>query len=121
MVTTLTIEDHRAAILLLQNELASKLRDVPRFAPLVAKGDVIRKAWTGVIKEGQASGVLSPDLDPELIYRFARDTIWVVARWYQPAGQHSLAEIAEQYATIIFDGIRFAPQAGRAKATARRR
>jgi AcrR family transcriptional regulator len=105
-VTTMAIEEHRAAIVLLQNEVASKMRGVPNVAPLVKQGEIIRKAWTGVIKKGQASGAISPNRDPELIYRFARDTIWVVARWYQPGGHYTLAEIAEEYATVIFDGIR---------------
>src|SRR4051812_6372832 len=39
-VTTLTIDRHRAAILTLQNEMTTKMRSVPRFAPLVERADL---------------------------------------------------------------------------------
>ena len=45
------------------------------------------------------------DLDPELTYRFIRDTVWVAVRWYRPGGDVSASTVADQYLTILLDGI----------------
>ena len=51
------------------------------------------------------SGVLRSDLDVELVYRFIRDTVWVAVRWYRPGGELSHTDVADQYLTILLDGI----------------
>ena len=56
------------------------------------------------------SGALRHDLDIELTYRFIRDTVWVAVKWYRPGGRHSHVEIADQYLTILLDGISTDPQ-----------
>src|SRR5687768_2695834 len=96
LATTKTIEHHGAAIRILQNEIATKFLQDARFGYLIKQGDVITGAWTGVLKTGVAKGVFNPDIDPELVYRFVRDTIWVVARWYRPGSRYTLDMIAEK-------------------------
>ena len=56
------------------------------------------------------SGALRHDLDIELTYRFIRDTVWVAVKWYRPGGRHSHVQIADQYLTILLDGISTDPQ-----------
>ena len=48
---------------------------------------------------------LRQDLDVELVYRFIRDTVWVAVRWYRPGAKLSHHDIADQYLTILLDGI----------------
>ena len=51
------------------------------------------------------TGVLRDDLDVTLTYRFIRDTVWVAVRWYRPGRGHTHTEVADQYLTILLDGI----------------
>jgi hypothetical protein len=58
-----------------------------------------------LLREGVAAGVLREDLDIDLVYRFIRDTVWVAVNWYRPGGSLSAATVADQYVTILLDGI----------------
>jgi TetR/AcrR family transcriptional regulator, cholesterol catabolism regulator len=51
------------------------------------------------------AGALRKDLDVELVYRFIRDTVWVAVRWYHPGGPLTHEVVADQYLTILLDGI----------------
>ena len=48
---------------------------------------------------------LRQDLDVELVYRFIRDTVWVAVRWYRPGAKLTHHDVANQYLTILLDGI----------------
>ena len=58
-----------------------------------------------LLTEGVETGALKADLDITLTYRFVRDTVWVAVRWYRPGGGLSHEAIANQYLTILLDGI----------------
>ena len=45
------------------------------------------------------------DLDVELVYRFIRDTVWVAVRWYRPGGDLTHTHVADQYLSILLEGI----------------
>ena len=60
---------------------------------------------TTLLGEAKEAGVLRPGLDIELTYRFIRDTVWVAVRWYRPGGKLSHTVVADQYLTILLDGI----------------
>ena len=46
------------------------------------------------------------DLDPKLAHRYIRDAIWVAVRWYRPGGRLSSSQLADQYLTLMLDGMR---------------
>ena len=52
-----------------------------------------------------AARKLRADLDVQLVYRFLRDTVWVAVRWYRPGGSLTPADVADQYLTILLEGI----------------
>jgi hypothetical protein len=58
-----------------------------------------------LLTQGVEAGALRKDLDIELVYRFIRDTVWVAVRWYHPGGPLTHDVIADQYLTILLDGI----------------
>jgi hypothetical protein len=76
-----------------------------RFEYLRAHNRRFREMWLDLLAEGVASGGLRPDLDAELVYRFIRDTVWVAVRWYRPGGELSASQVADQYLSILLDGI----------------
>ncbi len=98
------IDQHQHEVAIFQND-AAYLGGFERFGYLAERNAQSREVWVTLLTEGVRAGVLRPDLDIELTYRFIRDTVWVAVKWYRPGGRHSHTEIADQYLTILLDGI----------------
>jgi hypothetical protein len=93
-----------AALAVMINEF-NFLVQFPRFAYLREGAEETERLWTGVIEEGMRTGVFRSDIEPRMIYRFMRDTIWISVRWYRPDGKYSPEEIAEFYVAMLLDGL----------------
>lgn len=98
------IGSHPAEVAIYQNE-AKQLAKLPRFSYLEGRNREFRKLWTELLAEGVREGVFRADLNVELTYRFIRDTVWVAVHWYDPRGELTADEVAQQYLGIVFDGI----------------
>ncbi|NUU21363.1 MAG: TetR/AcrR family transcriptional regulator [Streptomycetaceae bacterium] len=110
-----SLAQHRAAITVLQNE-REYLAQIPRFGYLDKIEDDVRRQWVGVIEHGVRDGVFRSATDPELTYRFLRDSVWVAVRWYRPDGPMTADQVAERYLGLVMDGLREPGSAGAAKA-----
>jgi TetR/AcrR family transcriptional regulator, cholesterol catabolism regulator len=93
-----------AALAVMINEF-NLLVQYPRFAYLREGATETERLWAGVIEEGMRAGVFRSDIDPRMIYRFMRDTIWISVRWYDPNGKNTIEEIADFYLEMLLDGI----------------
>ena len=98
------IDQHPHEVAIFQNE-ADYLGGFERFAYLAERNEQSRNVWMTLLTEGVETGVLRPDLNIELTYRFIRDTVWVAVRWYRPGKSLSHDDIADQYLHILLDGI----------------
>ncbi len=98
------IDQHHAEVAIFQND-SSYLMEFEGFGYLREHNTRFREMWLGLLREGVASGTLRPDVDAELVFRFIRDTVWVAVRWYRPGGELSAEEVADQYLSILLDGI----------------
>lgn len=98
------IDHHHSEVAIFQND-AAYLTTFERFDYLNERNLKFRTLWLGLLTEGVASGELRSDLDVELVYRFLRDTVWVAVRWYRPGGSLTPADVADQYLTILLEGI----------------
>ena len=58
-----------------------------------------------MIKDGIESEAFRADLDPKMVYRFIRDGVWAAVRWFKPGGRLKAADLADEYCSIILDGI----------------
>jgi TetR/AcrR family transcriptional regulator, cholesterol catabolism regulator len=96
--------DSRAAILIYQNE-ARFLAAQPRFSYLTAAHRKFEKIWTDVLKKGVKSGEFRDSIDPKLVYRLVRDTVWTAPRWYRPGGSLKPERIIDQYLAVLVDGV----------------
>jgi AcrR family transcriptional regulator len=105
------IDKHRQEVAIFQNE-ADYLGGFERFAYLAERNAQSREVWITLLEEGVRSGVLRTNLDIELTYRFIRDTVWVAVRWYRPGRKLTHERIADQYLTILLDGIAKEPTHG---------
>ena len=103
-VSFAAIHDHRHEVAIFQNE-ADQLGTMDRFGYLAERNAQSRDVWMTLLHEGVESGALRSDLDIELVYRFIRDTVWVAVRWYRPGGALTHDVVADQYLTILLDGI----------------
>jgi len=98
------IHDHHHEVAIFQND-AAYLMEFERFGYLREHNVRFQKMWAGLLAEGVRSGELRADLDADLTYRFIRDTVWVAVRWYRPGGDLSAQQVADQYLSILFNGI----------------
>jgi TetR/AcrR family transcriptional regulator, cholesterol catabolism regulator len=98
------IHHHHAEVAIFQNDSAF-LMGFERFGYLREHNTRFREMWLGLLREGVATGALRPDVDAELVFRFIRDTVWVAVRWYRPGGELSHEQVADQYLSILLDGI----------------
>jgi AcrR family transcriptional regulator len=99
-----TLEPHRAAITVMQNDW-NYLTALPRFDYLTKSEDEVEKMWVGAIRAGQKTGLFREDVDAKLTYRMIRDTIWVTVRWFQPEGRLDADGLADHYIKVLVDGI----------------
>ena len=99
-----TIERRGAEVAIFQND-ATYLGSFERFGYLAERNEQSRNVWMTLLHEGVDTGALRKDLDVTLTYRFIRDTVWVAVRWYRPGGPHTATQVADQYLTILLDGI----------------
>ena len=98
------IHEHHNEVAIFQND-AGYLTEFERFAYLEEHNRRFREMWVDLLAEGTRTGVLRADLDSELTYRFIRDTVWVAVRWYRPGGELTSQQVADQYLSILLDGI----------------
>ncbi len=96
--------NNRSAILVYQNE-ARFLAQLPRFAYLSATHRRFEKIWTGVLERGIEAGEFRPDIDTKLIYRMVRDTVWAAPRWWHPGGSVEPERITQQYLAVLLGGV----------------
>ncbi|MGU3586530.1 TetR/AcrR family transcriptional regulator [Rhodococcus sp. C26F] len=99
-----TLETHRAAITVVQNE-RSHLGQTPRFGYLIGAEDHIRQMWIGVLEDGMEQGVFHREMDPSVVYRFLRDSLWVTVRWFTPDSPIPTAALAAQYLELVMGGM----------------
>lgn len=96
--------ESRSAILIYQNE-ARFLAAQPRFSYLSGAHRKFEKIWTDVLKKGVKSGEFRDSIDPKLVYRLVRDTVWTAPRWYRPGGSLKPERIIDQYMAVLVDGV----------------
>lgn len=99
-----SIDHDHSAVAIYQDE-AKRLSGQDRFAYIRERNVEFRSLWSDVLKSGVADGSFRKDLDTELVYRFMRDTIWVAVRWYRPGGELTAQQVADQYLSVVLDGI----------------
>jgi AcrR family transcriptional regulator len=98
------IDQHHSEVAIFQND-AAYLSGFERFGYLAERNARFERLWRGVLHEGVGSGELRQDLDIDLVYRFLRDTVWVAVTWYRPGGALSADQVADQYLSILLEGI----------------
>jgi AcrR family transcriptional regulator len=98
------IATDRATVAVMVNEWNLFVK-FPRFAYLRDIEEETERLWVSVIERGAESGAFRPDLDPWMLYRMMRDSIWVSVRWYRPDGRDGPEQLADAYVDVLLGGI----------------
>jgi AcrR family transcriptional regulator len=98
------IATDRATVAVMVNEW-NLFVTFPRFAYLRDIEEETERLWVSVIERGAQSGAFRPDLDPWMLYRMMRDSIWVSVRWYRPDGRDGPEQLADAYVDVLLGGI----------------
>ncbi|SHN43700.1 TetR/AcrR family transcriptional regulator [Cryptosporangium aurantiacum] len=99
-----TIHERPHAVALYQNESAL-LAHLPDFTFVARTSQDITGLWLGVLAAGQESGDFRADLEPGVVYRFIRDSVWGAVGWYKPDGKLAHSTLADQYLTMLYGGL----------------
>jgi AcrR family transcriptional regulator len=98
------IATDRATVAVMVNEW-NLFVTFPRFAYLRDIEEETERLWVSVIERGAESGAFRRDLDPWMLYRMMRDSIWVSVRWYRPDGRDGPEQLADAYVDVLLGGI----------------
>jgi TetR/AcrR family transcriptional regulator, cholesterol catabolism regulator len=63
------------------------------------------KFWRGLMRQGQAEGVIRKDIDANLAQLFLLGTTIYALQWYRPDGHLTPSGISDLLITILFEGI----------------
>jgi TetR/AcrR family transcriptional regulator, cholesterol catabolism regulator len=110
------IDRQHDAVAIYQNE-ARHLAEQDRFGYIRDRLAEFRTLWRTILRDGIADGSFRADLDVDLAYRFLRDTVWVGVGWYRPGGSLDVQTVAEQYLSIVLDGMSARRRLARRSAT----
>jgi TetR/AcrR family transcriptional regulator, cholesterol catabolism regulator len=110
------IDRQHDAVAIYQNE-ARHLAEQDRFGYIRDRLAEFRTLWRTILRDGIADGSFRADLDVDLAYRFLRDTVWVGVGWYRPGGSLDVQTVAEQYLSIVLDGMSARRRPARRSAT----
>lgn len=103
-VSLQSMTTERSAILVYQNE-SRFLAEEERFSYLRDAHRRFQKIWTNVIEAGIKNGEFRPEIDPQLVYRLVRDTVWAAPRWWRPGGSLRYERLIEQYVAVLVNGV----------------
>jgi len=65
----------------------------------------LRASWRRIIEDGIERGELRQDLSSSVVVLSIQGMMMWVANWYQPDGPHTIEEIADQQAELVWTGL----------------
>lgn len=98
------VEAHPHATEIYQNEV-NYLTEIERFGYLRSAGKEVQSTWLEVINAGVRDGVFRSDLDPKVLYRLMRDSVWLSVRWFKPTKDYPVGRFAEDCISLFLDGL----------------
>jgi AcrR family transcriptional regulator len=94
------VTDEPKAWRILQNDFVY-LESVPRFAYLNDLEAKITRMWTDVLRKGVDERVVRSDIPPDLLYRFIRDSVAMLPRWYRPNRRYSQSALEDTWVSLL--------------------
>jgi AcrR family transcriptional regulator len=104
------IESHVEHFTAHQVEMAVLFRDFRSLSEerqriIAQEGDQYLEEVRTLIRQGQAEGVVAPDIDPRLTSLGITGMVNSLAQWYDPSGPSTPAELSEAFVRLIIGGL----------------
>jgi AcrR family transcriptional regulator len=97
-------EAHPHATEIYQNDV-NYLSRIERFSYLKGAGKEVQNSWLEVINAGISQKMFRDDLDPKILYRLMRDSVWLSVRWFKPTRDYPISRLAEDCTSLFIDGL----------------
>ncbi|UWZ39058.1 TetR/AcrR family transcriptional regulator [Dactylosporangium roseum] len=104
MASLEVVEEHPHATEIYQNDV-NYLLQFERFSYLRNAGRAVQDAWLRVIEAGIAEGVFRADVDPKILYRLMRNSLWLSVRWFKPSKAYPITKLAQDCTALFLDGL----------------
>ncbi|GAA2584062.1 TetR/AcrR family transcriptional regulator [Dactylosporangium fulvum] len=104
MASLEVVEEHPHATEIYQNDV-NYLLQFERFSYLRNAGRAVQDAWLRVIEAGIAEGAFRADIDPKILYRLMRNSLWLSVRWFKPSRAYPITKLAEDCTSLFLDGL----------------
>ena len=104
------IESHVDYFIANQVKMAVLFRDFRSLSEerqqiIAGEGDQYLEEVRSLIRQGQAEGVVAPDIDPRLASIGITGMVNSLSQWYHPSGPSTPAEISEAFARLVVAGV----------------
>lgn len=76
-----------------------------RFNYVAERNSQFRTMLTAILEEGSKQKQFRSDLHVDVVFRLIRDSMWPIVGWYTPGGSLSIDEVANDYLTVLFNGM----------------
>lgn len=76
-----------------------------RFATIKAKRDKLDALYESIIRQGIEEGVFNPRLQPRIVSFGILGMLTSAYSWFRPEGPLTAAEVAEQFAELVLNGL----------------
>ncbi len=106
------VEAHPHATEIYQNDV-NYLAQFERFGYIKNAGKEVQNTWLEVINAGIEDGAFRKDLDPKILYRLIRDSVWLSVRWFRPTQDYPISRLAEDCTSLFLDGLTRSPAKAR--------
>jgi AcrR family transcriptional regulator len=97
------IDEHPHACEIFQNDF-KYLLSLPQLTELDSLNEEVQNIWLETLEHGVDEEVFRADVEPKIFYRFARDAIWFVVRWYHPDGRYTVDGLSDDCIAVLLDG-----------------
>ncbi|MGM0930498.1 MAG: TetR/AcrR family transcriptional regulator [Actinomycetota bacterium] len=98
------IRDHPSATQVYQNE-AALISTLAGAEDIRQAGSDIARIWVDTLGRGILEGVFGKELDPKVVHRLMRDSIWLTGRWFRPSTEYTYEDLSGDTAIILLDGL----------------
>lgn len=72
---------------------------------IAGEGDQYLEEVRSLIRQGQAEGVVAPDIDPRLTSLGVTGMVNSLSQWYDPSGPSTPAELSQAFARLVIAGL----------------
>jgi AcrR family transcriptional regulator len=74
--------------------------------PYLQKGFAeLDRVWTDMMRSALEEGLFRDDVDYGIVHRLVLGSLTDVINWFDPKGPMTIPDIAEQFATVLLDGV----------------